>query len=153
MTARGRGLKLALMILSLLFLSQISFAQEKSAFEKSLEQDTSVTSDESTVAINGKHFRKIEFNGGRYYVVFHDNSTELADVYCVPPDGAQKEHLIEQPSEPFRRNAAFVRAFHEACAKMKGNNQRTDLHLTPEMGLDLSQGKGKKVIRKKRPND
>jgi hypothetical protein len=132
----------------------MSFAQEeKSAFEKSLEQDTSVTSEESTVAINGKHFRKIEFNGGRYYVVFHDDSTTLADVYCAPPDGARNEHLIEQPSEPFRRNAAFVRAFHEACTKMKDSNQRTDLHLSSEMGLDLMQGKGKKVVRKKRPRE
>jgi hypothetical protein len=128
-------------------------AQEKSAFEQSLEQDTSVTSDESTVAIGSKHYRKIEFNGGRYYVVFHDDSNTLADVYCAPPDGSANEHLIEQPSEPFRRNAAFVRAFHEACAKMKGSNQRTDLHLTPEMGLDLSQGKGTKVIKKKRPKE
>lgn len=138
------------MITALLFLSQFAFAQEeKSAFEKSLEQDTSVTSEETWVKIGDQRYRKFEFNGGRYYVVFHANSTSVADVYCSPPAGAQNEHLVEQPSEPFRRNAAFVRAFHEACTKTKGN-QRTDLHITPDMGLEFTEGKGNKVTHKKR---
>ncbi len=138
------------MITALILVSQFAFAQEeKSAFEKSLEQDTSVTSEESWVKIKDQRYRKFEFNGGRYYVVFHDGNATLADVYCAPPDGAANEHLVEQPSEPFRRNAAFVRAFNEACAKTKGN-QRTDLHITPDMGLAFTEGKGNKVTRKKR---
>jgi hypothetical protein len=129
------------MLSTLLFISHFSVAQEqreKSAFEQSLEQDTSVTSSESLVKIKGKPYRKIEFDGGHYYVVFHDSSS-TADVFCAPPDGAEMEHLTEA-SQQFRRNAAFVRAFHESCSKVKGN-QKTDLHLSPEMGLGTPDGK------------
>src|SRR4051794_14606048 len=122
------------MVISLLLVSNFVFAQEKSAFEKSLERDTSVVSEETTVAIKNKRYRKIEFNGGRYYVVLYPGKN-TGDVYCSPPEGAAQEILVEVPEEPVRRSAAFVRAFHDACAKMKGSNQRTDLHLTPEMGL------------------
>jgi hypothetical protein len=121
------------MILELLAASQMVWAQqEKSAFERSLERDTSVASSESTVTIKGKYYRKIEFDGGLYYVVIHEGKS-LADVYCAPPDGAKNEHLTEA-SQQVRRNAAFVRAFHESCSKIHGN-QRTDLHLSPEMGI------------------
>ena len=143
------------MITTLIFLGQFAFAQvgfadeEKSAFERSLEQDTSVTSEESWVKIKDTRYRKFEFNGGRYYVVFRGDGTTLADVYCAPPEGSASEHLIEQPSEGFRRNSAFVRAFNEACTKAHGN-QRTDLHITPEMGLAFTEGKGQKVFRKKK---
>ena len=124
-----------MMLFPLFFMSVVTFAQEeKSAFERSLERDTSVLSEELTVAINGKRYQKIEFNGGRYYVVLYPEK-KTADVYCAPPAGADHETIVEEPTDPVRRPAAFVRAFHDACAKMKGSNQRTDLHLTPEMGL------------------
>jgi hypothetical protein len=137
------------MITTLIFLSQFCVAQEeKSAFEKSLERDTSVSSEESWVLVNGQRLRKFEFNGGRYYLNF--KSTTEADIYCAPPKGAENEHLIEGDSQTFRRNAALVRAFHEACAEVKGN-QRIDLHITQEMGLGLNEGKGHKVQHKKKP--
>jgi len=124
------------MIFGILIASQITWAQqEKSAFERSLEQDTSVSSEESTVNIKGKYYRKIRFDGGLYYVVLHDKKG-VADIYCAPPEGAKFEHLTEA-TQQFRRNGAFVRAFHESCSKVH-DNKRTDLHLTPEMGINFS---------------
>jgi hypothetical protein len=125
------------MILSILIASQVTWADpEKSAFERSLEQDTSVTSDESTVNIKGKYYRKIQFEGGLYYVVLHDKKN-VADIYCAPPEGAKFEHLTEA-TQQFHRNGAFVQAFHESCSKVH-DNKRTDLHLTPEMGINFSK--------------
>lgn len=132
-------------MISLIFctLTQAYAQEEKSAFERSLERDTSVVSEETTVTIKNKRYKKIEFNGGRYYVVLHEGKN-VADIYCAPPQGAKDEHLVEAPLDPIRRNAAFVRAFHQACDKMKDSNLRTDLHLTPEMQFGLTETKGKK---------
>src|SRR5258707_9582159 len=108
-------------IILLSWLGLVALAQqEKSAFEKSLERDTGVNTEESWVEINGERLRKIEFNRGRYYVSFRKHNSKLADVYCEPPKGAVDEHLVDSPVQTYRRTAAFVQAFHESCSKVSG---------------------------------
>ena len=128
------------MIFSLLIYTSLALAQdEKSAFERSLERDTSVKSDESWVEIKGQRFRKIEFNGGNYYVQFRAGNAETADVYCLPPEGHEQEHLTDSEVRTFKRSAGFVQAFHESCSKVNGT-KKTALRLNPALGLENPDG-------------
>lgn len=106
----------------------------KSAFEQSLEQDTAVTSEESWVEIQGVRYRKYEFNRGRYYVHFAGTDSKVADMYCEPPPGAQKERLVISEPQTARRSRAFVKAFNDSCSNSRGN-KKTTLHLDPSVGL------------------
>ena len=129
-------------------LSCRSFAQEeRSAFERSLDRDTSVISEESWVDIKNVRYRKIEFNGGRYYVHFLKTDADVAEVYCEPPEGSQDEHLVDSESQTFRRTPPFVQAFHESCSKVHGI-KKTSLKLNPAAGLEYPYG-GTKTKRKK----
>ena len=106
----------------------------KSAFERSLEQDTAVTSEESWVEIQGVRYRKYEFNRGRYYVRFTGSDAKEADMYCEPPVGAQKELLVISEAQTARRSRAFVKAFNDSCSNSRGN-KKTILHLDASVGL------------------
>jgi hypothetical protein len=95
-----------------------------------------VRSDESWVEIRGQRYRKIEFNGGTYYLQFKIGDTQMADVYCQPPVGHESENLVDSEVQSFKRSGGFVQAFHESCSKDMGA-KKTVLRLNPAVGLAL----------------
>lgn len=105
-----------------------------SAFEASLQRDTSVLSEESWVQIQGVKYRKFEWDGAHFYVKFNDQKSKTAQLYCVPPPGADKEQLIEEQPQTVRRTRAFVKAFNEKCSNVQVFKAMT-LNLDPAIGL------------------
>ena len=118
-----------------IFLPAVLHAQDgRSAFEQSLELDTSVKSEESWVQIQGVRYRKVEFSGGHYYIKFIVGNFKQADLFCEPPPGAQKEQLVGAESQVLRRARAFVKVFNESCSSHRGNLKVT-VQLNPAIGL------------------
>ena len=119
-----------------------AFAQaEKSAFEATLERDTAMNTEESWVEIKSVRYRKIEFQGARYYLRFSSPEATSADLYCTPPTGYQNEHLVIAAPESVHRSRAFLQVFHERCQEGHGQTAATSLKLDPSIGLTYPETK------------
>lgn len=119
----------------ILLLFELLHAQTPpTAFEASLARDTSLLSEESWVQIQGTKYRKIEYSGANYYLKFTDRNAKVAQLFCMPPTGADKEQLVDDQPQKLRRSRAFVKVFNDKCRDVKGN-QPISLTLDPALGL------------------
>ena len=116
----------------LLFLVTFLHAQEKSAFEQSMEHDTALPSQESWVEIKNVRFRKYEMSNGLYYIKFKNADAATAELFCEPPAGYKSEHLVIEQPVMEKRSRAFVQVFHEKCS---GTVKKADIKLDPATGL------------------
>ncbi len=124
-------------IVSALF--SLALAQEpQSAFERSLEHDTSVTSEESWVEIKNVQFRKIEFKAGVYYLLFKKPQATVADLYCEPPFGNEHERLVIEQPVTRKRTRAFVKIFNDGCS---GKKHKLEIKMDPAVGLQYPERK------------
>ena len=131
----------------LMFFAAPVHAQEKSAFEQALDQDSGVKSEESWVVIKGTRYRKIDLRGERYYMLQKGSEMD-AVVYCQPPKGSESERVIEESVATYHRTQGFLQAFRASC-KAEHGGVTASIHLGPEMGLKLSDEEGAAIKNKK----
>ncbi len=124
------------------------FAQEKSAFEQMLEQNTEVETRENWVEIHGQRYRQIEYRGTRYYLKMQGRTGEIAQLNCDIGTPAIQPRLLEAHIQVFRRTRLFVDALWEKCRSW-GGQQETQLMIDPRFGFTLPDDP-KSVIKSKK---
>jgi len=135
---------------ALLICSSLSipgYAQE-APFQQMLEQNLNLNSRESTVQIQGVKYKKIEIDGGSYYIVFKGRTEEIPHLLCERPQGYTSESLIEGSVKIEKRKSVFAQILKESC-KADNGKSRTTVELDPQVGIQFD-GDKKSVIKNKK---
>jgi hypothetical protein len=105
----------------LAFITQIAIAQD-TPFQQMLEKNLNLNSRESTVQIQGVKYKKIEIDGGSYYIVFKGREEEIPHLLCERPQGYTSESLIEGSVKIEKRKSIFCPSFKRILQNREWQN-------------------------------
>jgi hypothetical protein len=140
----------SLIIGSIILMSVYGFAktQEKTQFQKMLEENQGVKTKESTVVINGYKYRKIEIENKDYYISFKQPSDQSPILHCGKPSGYKTENLITGSLKLNKRKFMYINLLKESCIVKNGQVKKT-VSLSPELGFFLPEDKNSIIKNKK----
>lgn len=119
----------------LFFFWSMTLHAEPTAFERALEQNQTVSTEERWVDIRGVRYREVRVQGKRYYLQFRGRDQEYAELDCELKNPSLP-HLAEAGVEVFKRTTLFVQLLKETCEQRNGQ-RRIQLSLEPRLGVKL----------------
>jgi hypothetical protein len=124
-------------VLNAVLLMSLGWAQEKSALERSLEQDQSVVTKERWIERDGQRLREIEYRGKKFFVIFRQGEDGVSQIKCSEPhSAAEAPERLELGFESFKRSRIFVSLIQESC--MEGTaHSRPYLRIDPRIGFTI----------------
>lgn len=124
-------------------------AQEKSAFEKALEQHVDFQTHERWLEIGGSRYREVEYHGDKFYIKFTERQGDTGELDCGLQSDNLNPHLVEQGVQVYHRSKLFISFLQETCEKTADGNSRRRYRLDPRLGFTIPDDPKSKITNKK----